>query len=366
MAIPRTLSLDRPNPRRLGTAAPASGELPGVILDVFVFGSENESLTDLFTTERIHHLGALTPIYLYGPNAVGKSVLAASIAARYGRAHQLTNIVICNGVDFARALTTAIDADDMDRFRSRFRECPLLVIDGLQDLLTKPAAQDELIQTLDQRESELTPTIITGLILPTAMRGLKPALASRCIGGLSLAIQFPGQEARKRILTLLSKSLDVRLSPEELNHFASRLTDAISVPELQGLLFKWLHQERIERTITTSAVSVALDRLIDARAQAKIPEIAEIAKHVAKETNVKVSDLRGTTRKSQIVRSRSLAMLLARQLTPLSYQQIGEYFGRRDHTTVIYACRKTESEIGSDLELSRTAEEVKRKLQQMM
>jgi len=74
--------------------------------------------------------------------------------------------------------------------------------------------------------------------------------------------------------------------------------------------------------------------------------------------------LRGTTRRSQIVRARSLAMLLARQLTPLSYQQIGEYFGRRDHTTVIYACRKTETDLETDLELSRAAEEVKRKLQQ--
>jgi chromosomal replication initiator protein len=59
-------------------------------------------------------------------------------------------------------------------------------------------------------------------------------------------------------------------------------------------------------------------------------------------------------------------MLLARQLTPLSYQQIGEYFGRRDHTTVIYACRKTEADLAIDLELSRAADEVKRKLQQAM
>jgi chromosomal replication initiator protein len=198
------------------------------------------------------------------------------------------------------------------------------------------------------------------------MRGLKPALASRCISGLSLAIEFPGHEARRRILTLLSKSLDVRLNSDELDHFASRLSDSISVPELQGLLFKWLHQERIERTLATSTNSVALDRLIDARAQAKIPEIAEIAKHVAKETNVKLSDLRGTTRRSHIVRSRSLAMLIARQLTPLSYQQIGEYFGRRDHTTVIYACRKMAADIVNDLELSRTAEEVKRKLQRAL
>lgn len=366
MAIPKTLSLDRPNPRRAAAVGSVSAELPGTILDVFVYGSENESLSDLFSSHRIHDLASLSPVYLYGPNAVGKSVLAASIAARYGRSHQATNIVIANGIDFARALTTAIDADDMDHFRERFRECRLLVIDGLQDLLTKPASQDELIQTLDRRESQNAPTIITGLTLPTAMRGLKPALASRCIGGLSLLIQYPGPEARRRILSLLAKTLDIRLNSDEINHLASRLTESISVPELQGLLLKWLHQERVERTLATSASSVALDRLLDARKLAKTPGISDIAKRVAKETNLKLSDLRGATRKSQIVRARSLAMLLARQLTPLSYQQIGDYFGRRDHSTVLYACKKTESDLVSDLDLSRTAEEVKRQLKQFV
>ncbi len=366
MAHSRTLSLDQPKTRRLGGAAPGSTDLPGSILDVFVYGSENESLTDLFSAERIFNLSSLTPIYLYGPNSAGKSVLAASIAARYGRSHQVSNVVICNGIEFARTLSAAIDADDMERFRLRFRDCPMLVIDGLQDLISKPAAQEEMIQMLDHREDRSAPTIITGLVLPTAMRGLKLALASRCIGGLSLSIQYPGHEARKRIVGLLAKSLDIRLTTEELSHFASRFSDSISVPELQGLLFKWLHQERVERTIATSATSIALDRLVDARAQSKIPELADIAKLVAKETNIKLSDLRGTTRRSQIVRARSLAMFLARHLTPLSYQQIGEYFGRRDHTTVIYACRKTESEIETDIELSRAADEVKRKLQQLM
>ncbi len=362
MASPKTLSLDRPNPRRLGTPGSVSAELPGAILDVFVYGTENESLSDLFSSQRIHDLASLSPVYLYGPNAAGKSVLAASIAARFGRSHQATNIVISNGVDFARALTTAIDSDDMDRFRARFRESRLLVIDGLQDLLSKPASQDELIQTLDRRELDHSPTILTGLTLPNAMRGLKPALASRCIGGLSLPIEYPGPEARRRILTLLAKTLDIRLNSDELNHLASRLSDPISVPELQGLLLKWLHQERVERTLATSTSSVALDRLLDARKLAKTPEISEIAKRVAKETNLKLSDLRGATRKSQIVRARSLAMLLARQMTTLSYQQIGEYFGRRDHSTVLYACKKTETDLVSDLDLSRTAEEVKRQL----
>lgn len=366
MAISKTLSLDRPNPRRAGIASPTNAEMPGAILDVFVYGPENEALTDLFSTDRIRDLGVMSPLYLYGPNAVGKSSLAASIAARYGRSHQSTNMVISNGVDFARSLSAAIDSDDMDRFRNRFRECRLLVIDGLQDLLSKPAAQDELIQILDRRDPEQLPTVITGLMLPTAMRGLKAALSSRCVGGLSLSIQYPGAEARKRVLGLLAKTLEIRLSSEELNHLSTRLVDPISVPELQGLLLKWLHQERIERTLATSSGSEALDHLLDARKLAKTPEIAEIARRVAKESNVKLSELRGSTRKSQIVRARSLAMLLARQLTPLSYQQIGEYFGRRDHSTVLYACKKIESDLANDLDLCRTSEEVRRQLQQFV
>ncbi len=356
---PRTLSLER-SPARRGPSGTASA--PGSLLDVFVYGPENASLEEIFSTAGIHELASRSPIYLYGPRASGKSSLAYALAARYGRHHRTNQVIVSDGLDFARALAAAIDADDMERFRRRYRDAALLVIDGLQDMVAKVHAQDELVVTLDYRNDQRLPTVITALTLPHSIRGIRPALASRCIAGLSSAISFPGPAARQRLVELIARKLEVRLSAGELEQVMLRSGESISVPELQGLLLQWLHQARVEPARTLEPPAESLRKLLEAQQQAKIPSLAEIAKTVARESGLKLADLRGVSRRSQIVRARSLSMYLARLLTPLSFQQIGDYFGRRDHTTVMHACRKLQVELETDIELSRLAEEIQRQL----
>ncbi len=345
----------------MGTAA-SDSESTEHCLDVFVYGAENTAIADLFGAAQVRSLENWSPIYFFGPHLSGKTSLAVSLSARWGRAVGQKNIVHLDGGDFARSLVTAIESDDMDRFRKRHRQCALLVIDGLQGLASKPAAQEELIATLDDRSRDELPTIITALTLPNAIRNLKTGLVSRCLGGLSIEIAYPGSSARAKVLSLLAKKLNLPFREGELEGMAKRFSEPVSVPELQGLLLKWWHQSKVDRRTPVESESNSLSDIIDARLQAKIPDVADIAKRVAKESNLKLADLRGATRRSQIVRARSLAMLLARELTPLSFQQIGEYFGRRDHTTVMHACRKLESDLTQDRELQRIAEEVKRQL----
>lgn len=359
---PKTLSLDRVTTRRPSSVAASESDSTEHCLDVFVYGDENMAVADLFGAAQVRNLANWSPVYLFGPHLCGKTSLAVSLSARWGRAVGQKSIVHIDGGDFARSLVAAIESDDMDRFRKRHRQSALLVIDGLQGLASKPAAQEELIATLDERSRDELPTIITALTLPNAVRNLKTGLVSRCLGGLSIAVAYPGPEARSKVLSLLSRKLNLHFRDGELESLAKRFTDPVSVPELQGLLLKWWHQTNVDRLTPVANESNSLSEMIDARLQAKIPDVSEIAKRVAKESNLKLADLRGATRRSQIVRARSLAMLLARELTPLSYQQIGEYFGKRDHTTVMHACRKLESDLMQDRELQRIADEVKRQL----
>ncbi len=362
MEYPITLSLDRPATRKGSAGNPLGQEVTNPTLDVFVYGEENAAVAGLFRSAQVRRLASWSPILLFGPHLVGKTSLAASLGARYARATNSKNTVHCDGGDFVRSLVTAIDSDDMDRFRKRHRECPLLIIDGLHGLAQRTNAQEELIATLDHRGVEELPTILTSMVLPSAVRGLKPSLVSRCLGGLSVELVYPGKEARLKIFQLLSKKLEIPLPGGEIERLANRFTDPISVPELHGMLLKWSHRERVASQDAPAGKGQVLDDLIDARHQSKIPEVGAIAKLVAKECNLKLSDLRGATRRSQIVRARSLAMYLARELTQLSFQQIGEYFGRRDHTTVMHACRKLGHDLTEDRDLSRMADEVRRQL----
>lgn len=356
------ISLDRPIQRRSTAPSDLERDSAPMLLDVFVVGAENAPLVDFFSLKQLEQLPAVSPVYLFGPHGVGKTSLAASIAKRYVRANGEGHELFINAGDFAKALATAIESDDMDRFRKRFRECDLLVVDSLQDIAVKPSAQEELIHTLDSLEHRHVPVVMTATTLPSMIRGLLPALVSRCWKGLSLEIQFPGPDARREILKLLVKSLSLSLSLEDLERLAIRLPDQTSAPELYSILLKWMHQERMERSTTAAASASSIEQIIQAKQQSLVPSVNDITKWIAKEMGLKMSDLRGTTRKSQVVRGRALAMFVARQVTPLSLQQIGEYFGGRDHTTVLHACRKTEVDLESDIELSRVMQEVRRRL----
>jgi chromosomal replication initiator protein len=358
---PKTLSLDRITLRKGSSGLTAEAERSEHCLDVFVYGEENTAVADLFAVAQIRNLAKWSPVFLYGPHQSGKTSLAASLAARYARALNVKTVVHCDGGDFARSLVAAIESDDMDRFRKRHRQCGLLIVDGLQGMQSKSAAQEELVAVLDERRRADLPTILTSPTLANSIRGLKSSLVSRCLGGLSVEVAFPGNLARSRVLTLLAKKLNIEFQSRDMEEMAKRFKEPISVPELQGLLLKWWHHHSQERK-ADSDDEQTLDRLIDDRHQSKIPDVADIAKRVAKECNLKQAELRGSTRRSRVVRARSLAMYLARELTPLSFQQIGEYFGRRDHTTVMHACRKLATDIGVDRELQRIAEEVKRQL----
>lgn len=109
---------------------------------------------------------------------------------------------------------------------------------------------------------------------------------------------------------------------------------------------------------------VAVQQAIDATPSGPELSIHEIATAVARRFKLKTADLKGATRRQQVVRARALAMLLGRQLTNLSLQQIGAYFGGRDHTTVLHACRKTEELFSESPELARIADEVIESLRQ--
>ncbi len=357
----KTLSLDR-LPVRKAVGGMLQSESPRALVDVFIVGPENNALNGLFATDTVQGLADYSPVYLYGPNGCGKSTLAYSLAARYCRLHAQSDSLFITGGDFARAYAAAIHADDMDRFRLRFRGAGILVVDGLHELATKEAAQTELSMTIDALEHRRVPVIVTGTSLPTTIRGIRPSIVSRCIRGLSVKIDYPGCTTRRKLLQLFSKVLETRLDEQELDRLSNQLPEPTSAVELYSVLVNWLHQERVERSITPEAIQHTLGQIIQAKRLLATPTVSEIAKRVAKECRLKLSDLRGVTRRSQIVRARSLAMFLARKWTDHSYQQVGVYFGNRDHTTVLHACRKMEIELRDDIDLSRIAEEVARQL----
>jgi chromosomal replication initiator protein len=335
----------------------AVGYIP--LLDSLLLGPENARIHELLSAESIRELTSRTPIFIYGPSGTGKTAVAVTLATRWINDAPSRTYTMIHANDFSKSLARSIDADDMHRFRSQFRECDCLVVDAVQELAGKPAAQDELTESIDQVQHRGGLVVITSSLLPQLLQPWKEALASRMIGGYSVEMSFPSKTTRLEILKRLAQFQDIEIPFDELSVLNDQLTDNQSAIQLRGILSRWQHHKKATEPTSRTPPKI-LERLAEIHAP-NTPTPNDIAKAVAKELHLTLESLRGPSRKSNVVRGRGLAMFLIRKWTDTSYQGIGLLFGNRDHTTVMHACKKTEDDLKADHDLSQSMERIRQK-----
>jgi chromosomal replication initiator protein len=320
----------------------------------FYVGPENRLAAFVCSSqETIAHSG--NPLLFYGPSGAGKSALAASVAANEAARHENGKLVQMTAVDFARRYAEAVDGDDLSHFRKPIDDADVLVIDDVHLIADKIAAQEELAARLAVRCDHQRATLLTCRRLPTEIRGFRPLLASRMLPGLAVPVSVPGLSTRREILAQLAQRSDLQLDDELVDILARAIPDDAPATRLASAITHlrvWCRNSQLPPSMQ------AIQSAIDATGREHEPSIHEIAVAVARRFKLKTSDLKGPTRRQQVVRARALAMLLGRKLTDLSLQQIGNYFGGRDHTTVLHACRKTESLMIDNPDLSLAADDV--------
>jgi chromosomal replication initiator protein len=334
-----------------------SGSLP-----YFIAGEENRLVA--FVAQENSAIFALgNPILLVGPSGCGKTAIAMHLAARQAVAQSAderpADVLYYTAVDFARQYAEAIAADDLPPLRQQINETPILVIDDLQLISDKAAAQGELAMRIDERTQHGMPTLLTCRRLPSEIRGMRPILVSRVLPGLTIPISTPKADSRLLLLRELAVQFDLEVEDELLLALHSGLDSKLPVRSLEAAV----KQVSLWCRMNNAAASLeAVQSAITIVGKAEEVSIPAIASAVARYFRMRLSDVRSSSRKQHLVRARSLSMLLARRLTSQSMQQIGSYFGGRDHTTVLHAIRKTESMLQQDADLRRAADEVSEKL----
>ncbi len=249
----------------------------------------------------------------------------------------------------------------MPRFRSQFRACDGLLLDNIHDLRGKEAIQCELIELLNGAEFSQQLIVCTSQHLPGFVSGWNDALVSRLLGGYSLEIHPPSVAIRMELLNRIAQSEGLIVGGNDLAKLNSQLAENCTAIQLKGIVTRWRHHQKIEESLSQTVSPGAIEQLVVSQ-QKPIPSPLDIAKNVARELQQTLETLRGPSRKAGVVRARGLAMHLIRQWTESSYQNIGELFGGRDHTTVMHACKKTEEDIARDPELSQCVDRLRQKL----
>ena len=343
--------LGRPIPSKSRTARCRKST---VALRHFTAGPENPLIATTVEATLEQTTANFNPLVLCGPSGSGKSHLALGIlgAWKTRRPHKAT--LSMTAADFAREFHEAIETKTVAEFRTPFRDVSLLVMEDLHNLVKKPVAQQELLLTIDALLANGIQTILTSRVIPDELTGFPPRLKARLVGGLVLSLATPGVEARKVIIRRLAKLRRMQLSEDALACLAEGL--AAPVPIILGALVRLqASQDFSEREIDLASVRDYLNQYHPARE----PSIHDIALRTAEHFSLKLSELRSASRRRTIATPRSVAMYLARKLTGNSLEQIGRYFGGRDHTTVSYGCRQTERRL-------RTEPAVQQAVQQLM
>ena len=348
---------------RLGKGSHCAINLPLAIAKGFVAGAENLSLVEVFQPDAIASLTDRSPIVLIGQNSTGKTTMGMTLLSVWSEAAASDGVpkklTLTSAIEFSRALTRAIKADDMQRFRQMHRDCDALLIDNVQEFAGKPIAQEEILSTLDHLISEGRCVVATASELPLSLSGLHRSLQSRFSGGLSVLLNPPGRLARERLLLELAHEASLGIEPGQIPPLANAYDEDPTAVELKGAIIRWSHQLRFNPAAIQHPQH-AVDRLLDGTHPLAIDPL-DIAKAVSREANVTLEQMKGPSRRSSIVRARGLAMFLIRQLTSESYENIGALFSDRDHTTVMNACKKTQIKLTSDTDLNRIHDRIRQK-----
>jgi chromosomal replication initiator protein len=233
----------------------------------------------------------------------------------------------------------------------------LLVCEDVQILGPRRETQQQLLAAIDEVLDGGGLVLLTSTRMPGEIEGLSRKLVNRMHGGICANLDPPGEESRRRLIEHFLTVEPVRLSPQEIETVARRYP--VSPRELLGLLAQLSLETRArghngkQRNLEEILADLSIDSPL---------RMSRIAKVTARTFGVRVSDLKGPRRSQTITLARQTAMYLARELGRQHYAVIGEYFNRRNHSTVIHACRKIETLLDEDPRLAHDVETIREEL----
>jgi chromosomal replication initiator protein len=290
----------------------------------------------------------LSPIVLYGETGTGKTSLALSLIARVTSSNDSSNETdrepaCLAGSEFYRRYVAAMDRQTINEFRQKILSCSGLVIDNIDQLESKPAAQRELVYLIDQLNRVSKPIIITMQYSPLEANHLVPQLLSRLSGGIGFPVFPPGLRARRKIIELLQSLHRIPLTAEAAEWVAQRMS--VSVPKLNHFFVQLKTElkarDQASPVADINPVDMVMLGLIFQQDKNAIEAMtSQIIDSVADEFEMTSAVLCSNSRKQTVVMARGVAIWLLRTMLGSSYQNIGTRFGGRDHTTILHAFHK--------------------------
>jgi len=311
---------------------------PNFTIDTFVEGKSNQ-LARAASLQIGENPGtAYNPLFIYGGVGLGKTHLLHAVGNMILTNQPSARVVYLHSEGFVAEMVKALQNNTIENFKRRYRSVNALLIDDVQFFAGKERSQEEFFHTFNALFESQQQIILTSDRFPKEVTGLEERLKSRFGWGLTVAIEPPDLETRVAILKRKSMQLFNVDLPNEVAFFIGKRVRS-NVRELEGALRRIIASSRFTgKPIVLEFAKEALKDML--AAHDKQVTIENIQKTISEYFKIRTADLISSKRSRSIARPRQIAMTLAKELTNHSLPEIGNAFGGRDHTTVLYATRK--------------------------
>lgn len=296
---------------------------------------------------------AYNPLFIYGKVGLGKTHIMQAICHRIKQRNPNSKFYYTTSERFTNELIGAIQHRSTQAFREKFRNVDVLLIDDIHFIANKEATQEEFFHTFNALYDNHKQIIISSDRPPKEIAKLEARLVSRFGWGLVTDIQPPDLETRVAILKKKIENESIAI-PEEVVFFIAEAIKS-NIRELEGALVKVIAYSLLEEKpiALDAAKNILKDLMSEALKQISIEDIQQV---VSQHFHISIEEFKSKKRGKHVVLPRQVAMFLARELTNLSLPEIGQYFGGKDHTTVLHSCKKIKKEIETDASLKNTIE----------
>jgi len=322
----------------------------------FIVGSSNKFAHAASLAVAANPGGSYNPLFIYGNSGLGKTHLLYAIRNEIHRTNPEKTIVYVKGDDFTNELIEAIRLNSANEFRNKYRKSDVLLVDDIQFIGGKESTQEEFFHTFNTLYESKSQIVLTSDRPPKEIKTLEDRLKSRFESGLIADIQPPDFETRIAIIKRKAELLEMNLPDDVIEYIATRLKT--NIRQLEGVVKKLkaksqLYGEKVTINVAQKTISDILNN-----DQPPPLTVEKIIDEVARTFGVTSEDIRSAKRNSNISNARQIAIYAVREITDLSMNLIGEEFGNRDHSTIVYAIKQIEKNMNKDPKLKATVEDI--------
>jgi len=330
--------------------------------DKYVIGKNNDFAANAALAISKNPGTSYNPFLIYGGVGMGKTHLMQAIG-NHIHENSDNKVIYVTSEDFLNQYLDSLSEKKMNSFKNKFRYVDVLLIDDIQFFQDKPGVQDELFHTYNALLTAKKQLVFTCDRPPLELKKFNERLITRFGQGLLADLQPPGYEERYAILSTIAKDRGTSIPNEAIDLISKNVSS--NIRDLKGAFNTLIsYAELMKHPITLEIAQRILKDVFTSRKQSNL-SIEIIQKAVADYYSLGINDLKGKKRNRKVVYPRQLSMYICREMTDFSLTEIGEFYGGKDHTTVMHSIKKIEEELLTDPKLDSTIESLKRQIKEL-